>query len=186
MVQECVHILADGRKCRRIPKRGQKLCPIHRPHRRRPTPWQQDQEFGRQTLAFLDKLQALNFEDLIETTGVALSDILEIVFRRSCRRDRLAFARAAHAVSVTLDRVYAIRAAHRASGNHHVHPVAPAAPATGSPALTPAQRTQLAQVDQYLAAAPPLSADQLSALCTQFLSILDSSTETPPTLLSNR
>ena len=38
MVQECVHLYEDGRKCRRIPKRGQKLCPAHRPHARRRRP----------------------------------------------------------------------------------------------------------------------------------------------------
>ena len=88
MVEECTHICANGRKCRRIPKRGQALCPAHRPSRRQRRPLEEDSAFNQQMSSWVDRLQAMELATFLSQTQAALSDLQPIIDRRLSRRDR--------------------------------------------------------------------------------------------------
>lgn len=105
MFEECVHILADGRKCRRIPKRGQKLCPAHSAPPRRRTPLEENDAFQRDMASFLDHLNPLPLPELLNQTVGLLAEIHLLIDRHASRRDRLAFARATAAVGIAGDRI---------------------------------------------------------------------------------
>jgi hypothetical protein len=65
MVQECAHLYENGRKCRRIPKRGQPLCPAHRSPRRRRSPLEENEAFMEEIFAFAERLKAMALDDLL-------------------------------------------------------------------------------------------------------------------------
>ena len=100
MVEECVHLFPDGRKCRRIPKRGQKLCPAHHPQRRRRTPLEENEAFLKEMFAFVDTLRAMDSADLLYATTGFLADIHALIDRCSSRSHRIAFSRASTAVGI--------------------------------------------------------------------------------------
>jgi hypothetical protein len=130
MVEECVHILPSGRKCRRIPKRGQKFCSSHRPGRRRRPPLHEDHAFRQQMFAFVERLQTLSLPDLLyETTGL-LTDIHLLIDRRCSRPHRLAFSRACAAAGLAADGLFALSRARS--------PAPPAPPPRPAPASPPA------------------------------------------------
>ncbi len=104
MFEECVHLFPDGRKCRRIPKRGQNLCPAHRPQLRR-TRLEENDAFQRDMASFLPGLNALPLPQLLNQTIGLLAQIRLLIDRHASRRDRLAFARATAAIGVAGDRI---------------------------------------------------------------------------------
>jgi hypothetical protein len=171
MVEECIHVNEAGHKCRRIPKRGQKLCPAHRKNGRQRRLLEEDDAFLLQMFAYVDQLKAMNLEDLLYATGGALADIHSLIDRRSSRRDRAAFTRATVAVTSASDRLAENMAAFRA----HSHTVSPAQPATPF-ALPPSAKP---------AAASKLSPTQIDALCDKVLSILEPNASTASTLNTN-
>lgn len=98
MVVECSFTYPDGRHCRRVVRRGDTLCPGHRPGRStgRRAP---DAAFGAEIAAHLHSIRALDLESLIVRLPGELRAIHPLVDRTVSRRSRLAFARAL----VTLD-----------------------------------------------------------------------------------
>jgi len=175
MVEECSHICANGRKCRRIPKRGQALCPAHRPSRRQRRPLEEDSAFNQQMSSWVDRLQAMELATFLSQTQAALSDLQPIIDRRLSRRDRAAYTRASIAVTVAIDRL--------AEAEVGLRPPAPLAGQTASPGrpLTP---RAAATVEAVRSA--QLSPEQLDDLCNQMLSILEPNASTSSTLHANR
>jgi hypothetical protein len=107
MVHECQHIYETGRKCRRIPKRGEDLCPGHRPHAKRS--FHDEPDFVHRLTGFVEQLRSLS---LTETLGIlqdALSDIQPTVERKSSRATYEPFARAAAAVGIALEQFAELR-----------------------------------------------------------------------------
>jgi hypothetical protein len=134
MVEECVHILPSGRKCRRIPKRGQKFCSSHRPGRRRRPPLHEDHAFRQQMFAFVERLQTLSLPDLLyETTGL-LTDIHLLIDRRCSRPHRLAFSRACAAAGLAADGLFALSRARSQAPPAQPPSHATSRPETSSPA----------------------------------------------------
>lgn len=107
MVHECQHIYETGRKCRRIPKRGEDLCPGHRPNHRpdRRCSAHDDPAFSRQLEAFAAQLQTIDSCGLLSCLQDALTDIQPIVERKSSRATYAPFARASIVIAIALDRL---------------------------------------------------------------------------------
>jgi hypothetical protein len=114
MVQECAHLYENGRKCRRIPKRGQQLCPAHRSPRRRRSPLEENDAFMDEIFTFVTRLKAMPLDDLFYATGEMLANIHVLIDRRSSRRNRMDYCRATAAISVTADRIADVAIARRA------------------------------------------------------------------------
>src|SRR6185312_8521370 len=92
MVHECAHRYSDGRRCRRIPKRGETLCRDHKRSRRR-TPTE-DPAFCRQMVAYTDRLITLPLDVLAAEVQFALAAMHPIFDSRFSRTWRLLFSRA--------------------------------------------------------------------------------------------
>jgi hypothetical protein len=176
VVEECTHIYANGRKCRRIPKRGQALCPAHRPSRRRRRRFlQEDPAFDQQMSSWVDRLRAAELDIVLRQTQAALGELLPIIHRRLSRRDRAAYSRAAIAVTVAIDRLDEAEAGLR-----------PPAPAARPAALQSHPRPPHATATVEAARSSQLSPEQLDALCNQMLSILEPNASTTSTVHANR
>ena len=192
MVDECTHICANGQKCRRIPKRGQKYCAAHHPSLRRPRrAFEEDQAFHDAMVAFIDHLDSLPLEQLLNDTRGALSDAHILLDRRCSRRHRAILHRAATAIGIAADRIFEARQAEtanaqtRASQKPSARPTPPAPPKTARP-LTPAQLAQTQAVSSVLDASPDLSLEQLNNLCSQLLNTFNSNNSTSSTVFSNK
>jgi hypothetical protein len=107
MIDTCTYVYPEGRPCRRIPKRGESLCPSHRPRRHAET---KDELFERQMFAWGEHLQALPLDQLLETTRQSLARISPLIERRISRPYRAVYARAAMAAGVTAETLEAARA----------------------------------------------------------------------------
>jgi len=175
MVEECTHICANGRKCRRIPKRGQALCPAHRPSRRRRRLHEEDPDFDRQMTSWVERLRAAELDIVLRQTQATLGDLQPIIDRRLSRRDRAAYTRAAIAVTVAIDRLDEAEV-----GLPTPTPLASPSASPGRP-LSP---NAAATVEAVRPA--QLSPQQLDDLCNQMLSILEPNASTSSTLHANR
>lgn len=204
MVEECVHVNEKGHKCRRIPKRGQKLCPAHRTRRRQRGVLEENPAFFLEMDEFMNHLQAMNLEDLLYATTGALGDIHALIDRRSSRRDRAAYMRATVAVGEAMDRIFLTLSGYRAdqdrrSGTTRPGTVSPETAtsriatsgstksATINPATIPAPLAKLFALPPSAqpSATPELSPEELQAACAQLLSILDSNGTTASILNSD-
>jgi hypothetical protein len=205
MVQECAHLYENGRKCRRIPKRGQPLCPAHRSPRRRRSPLEENEAFMEELFTFVERLKAMALDDLFYATGEMLANIHVLVDRRSSRRNRMDFSRATAAISVTADRIADIaiaRRAHFAAAQTAAGQLTPAeaAPNQALPAQSipipqaesspaawpdPFTRQRIEQQLHYLENNPQLSPELLQAAIDNTISILDSYQATTSTMQSN-
>jgi hypothetical protein len=200
MVEECVHVNEKGHKCRRIPKRGQKLCPAHRARRRQRGALEENPAFFQEMDVFMNRLKAMNLEDLLYATTGALGDIHALIDRRSSRRDRAAYMRATVAVGEATDRIFLTLSGYRAeqeqrSGTTRPGTVSPGTttsgttksgtikPATAIPA--PLAKLFALPPSALPSAMPQLSPEELQAACTQLLSILDPNGTTASILNSN-
>ena len=175
MVEECTHICANGRKCRRIPKRGQALCPAHRPSRRRLRSLEEDAAFDQQMSSWVERLRAMELVTFLSQTQAALSDLQPIINRRLSRRDRAAYTRATIAVTVAIDRLDETEPGLRAPSPAFSQTASPGHPLTPRAAAT-VEAVRSAQ----------LSPEQLDDLCNQMLSILEPNASTSSTLHANR
>ncbi len=175
MVEECTHICASGRKCRRIPKRGQALCLAHRPSRRRRRSLEEDPAFDQQMSSWVERLRAMELATFLSQTQAALGDLQPLIDRRLSRRDRAAYTRAAIAVTVAIDRLDEIELGPRTP--------APSPSLAASPGRLLPPRAA-ATVEAVRSA--QLSPEQLDTLCNQMLSILEPNASTTSTLHANR
>jgi hypothetical protein len=202
MVEECVHVNEKGHKCRRIPKRGQKLCPAHRTRRRGRAVLGEDPAFFQEMDAFMNRLKAMNLEDLLYATNGALGDIHGLIDRRSSRRDRAAFMRATVAVGEAMDRIFLTIAGYRAEQAQRSGTTRPVSPETTTSRIAPSGTTKSATINPATfpaplaklfalppsaqpSARPQLSPEELQAACAQLLSILDPNGTTTSILNSN-
>ncbi len=184
MVEECVYFYPDGRKCRRIPKRGQKLCSTHRPQPRRRAPLEENDDVIRQLLAFADTLRALPLADLLYQTTGLLADIHVLIDRRSSRRHRIAFHRACAAVGIAADRLAEL--AQRSRPQSTTHPSVPTPPAPApSQTLTPEAKARVKQIDALLSSNSNLSPEEVMRIYDELISITESNGKTTCTLDSN-
>jgi hypothetical protein len=103
MVHECQYLYETGRKCRRIPKRGDDLCPGHRPNPSRPH--HDDPDFARRICGYAGQLRGLSFDDLLRCLQDDLARIQPTMERKSSRATYEPFARAFAAVTVAVERV---------------------------------------------------------------------------------
>jgi len=110
MVHECQFVYETGRKCRRIPKRGEDLCPGHRPNPNRSH--HDNPGFALRLLGYADQLRLLSLEALCCTLQDDLARIQPIVDRKSSRAVYEPFARAFVAVTVAIEQLEFLRAAH--------------------------------------------------------------------------
>lgn len=102
MIHECEYIYETGRKCRRIPKRGESLCPGHRPHGKRSV--HDEPDFQRQIAAFIDQLRAADTLSLVCCLQDALRAIQPTIERKSSRAAYVPFARAVVVVAIAIER----------------------------------------------------------------------------------
>jgi hypothetical protein len=127
MVHECQHVYATGRKCRRIPKRGEDLCPGHRPSSR--PSHHDDPEFARRLLGYADQLRTLDIEALCCMLQDDLTRIQPIVDRKSSRATYAPFARAFIAVTVAIEQLGILRFALAHASRPAEQPAPPPHPA---------------------------------------------------------
>jgi hypothetical protein len=164
MVQECAHTFPDGRKCRRIPKRGQPLCPAHQSRPRRAF-LEENEAFHREIDVFIHRLDAMPLPELLDETAGLLAGIQRLVDRRSSRRDRLAFVRTNTAVCAAGERLEeALRATPRYASPLSAPPTQP--PSTPPPhqPLTPQSLARLERAQAILNSGrmiPPEEFDEL-------------------------
>jgi hypothetical protein len=184
MFEECAYLYDDGRKCRRIPKRGQKLCPAHRSRARRRLPLEENEAFRTQLSAFVDRLEAMPLQDLLYATTEVLADIHALVDRRSSRRDRIAFSRATAALGVSADRLEeTLRSFRNPQQPGPASPAQSSTPTASTGPLSPENRASFAEAAKALEV--PLSREQLGATLDRLLSILNSNAGTTSTLNAN-
>jgi hypothetical protein len=193
MVQECAHLYENGRNCRRIPKRGDRLCPAHHSGSRR---LEEDEAFRRHMFRYVNYIKVMPLADLLYTTGAMLADIHSLIDRRSTRGDRLAYRRAlaSVAVAVAADRLRQMDLDHR----QHPEPAQPTPTQLTHAQPTPIRPPQAApfpnrlsqqqeQQLQYVLDHTPqqLAPDHLEGWIDNLLSILDSNSGTTSTSDSN-
>ena len=102
MVAECNFIYESGHKCRRIPRRGETLCPGHKVDARR---FDDQAAAERQLTGYIHYLNTMPLKELLPATLQALAQIQPIVNRKSSRFHRAAFDRGRHALAITFDRL---------------------------------------------------------------------------------
>ena len=180
MVEECVHLFPDGRKCRRIPKRGKKLCPAHHPQRRRRTPLEENEAFLKEMFAFVDTLRAMDSADLLYATTGFLADIHALIDRCSSRSHRIAFSRASTAVGIAADRLVELARGLRQEPAPRPQPQPPT-PAS-SQSLTPEARARFHRAEALLNCGRILTPQELSDICDDMISTPESNPETSCTL----
>ncbi|HKO11875.1 MAG TPA: hypothetical protein VJV22_07905 [Acidobacteriaceae bacterium] len=100
-VHECHYLYPDGRRCRRIPKRGERLCRDHKRARR--STHTEDAAFTRQIEAYADRLMSLPLDVLAAEAAFALSAMSPILESRYRRTHRLLFSRAELAIAAFVD-----------------------------------------------------------------------------------
>jgi hypothetical protein len=149
VLPECAHTYPDGRRCRRIPKSGETLCPGHHPRRRRRDAHAPD--FVREMHAWVDRLQATPLEPLLVLLQESLAAIQSLIERKTSRAHRAAYTRAYIAVTHSIDRLEEEMAAYRAQARR------PPGGAPSTPALC--------------------SPEELNALCEKLLRALPSDAE---------
>jgi hypothetical protein len=109
MVHECAYLYPDGRRCRRIPKRGETLCRDHKRARRQPQT--EDAAFTRQMEVYADRLMTLPLSRLAAEAQFALAAMQPILSSRFARTYRLLFSRAEIAVAALAEELQARQAA---------------------------------------------------------------------------
>jgi hypothetical protein len=149
-VQECAHIYPDGRTCRRIPKRGEKLCLGHQAHRQR-RPGEEDEAFERQMTGWADQLDSMPLEKLLCAAQESLIGIAELIDRKTSRAHRIAFTRAGIAVTFATNKLeetvagYRAQAITRSESHLPMNPEAALSlhrmPSQRNPGASPAPRT---------------------------------------------
>lgn len=173
-VHECAHIYPDGRTCRRLPKRGEKLCLGHQLHRPR-RPGQEDEIFEKQMTGWIDQLDAMPLEQILAAAQGSLAGIFELIDRKSSRAHRLAFARAGIAVGAAINKLDETIAGYRA---HAITRTAPQHPTQSTPARAFAPGMSAELPNAGVTAEEKLQAlDRLEALCGKLLSTLPSDDE---------
>jgi hypothetical protein len=105
MVHECQYIYETGRKCRRIPKRGETLCAGHRPDAVRRRSLHEQPDFTRQLSALAEQLSALDLTTLLGILLDSFAAISNILERDATRPAYTAFARANIALSIAIRRL---------------------------------------------------------------------------------
>ena len=100
-VNECAYLYPEGRRCRRIPKRGERLCRDHKRARRQTHT--EDAAFTRQMEAYADRLMTLPLSRLAAEAAFALSAMSPILESRFRRTHRLLFCRAELAIAALVD-----------------------------------------------------------------------------------
>ena len=143
-VKECAYRYPDGRRCRRIPKRGEPLCRDH--NRARRLTHTEDAAFRRQMEAYADRVITLPLPRLAAEVQFALSAMHPIFDGRFSRTWRVLFNRAEIAVAA-LDEELQIRqtpptgiASHSAYPHAQQNQMHPSHPA-GSPRASPRHAT---------------------------------------------
>jgi len=106
MVPECTYLYSDGRRCRRIPKRGERLCRDHKRARR--LTHTEDAAFTRQVEAYADRLIGLPLDVLAGEVELALSGMEPILSSRFARTYRLLFSRAEIAVAALAEELKSV------------------------------------------------------------------------------
>ena len=96
-VHECAFRYPEGRRCRRIPKRGETLCRDHKRARRQTHT--EDAAFTRQMEAYADRLMTLPLPHLAAEVQFALAAMQPILSSRFSRTYRLLFSRAEIAIA---------------------------------------------------------------------------------------
>jgi hypothetical protein len=102
MVPECTFVYPSGHRCRRIPRRGQPLCPGHRNTRAVTDDPGPDLEM----FAFAQSLESLPLPDLLASVSESLSALLPLFDRRFACRLQPHFTRATLALDCALNRAH--------------------------------------------------------------------------------
>lgn len=103
MVNECAYLYETGRRCRRLPRRGESLCRAHKSPR--PQPGEEDAAFQSLMALWIERLHQIPLDHLLEALQSSLEGIHEIIQSKSSRRHRMDFGRALIAVCVANERL---------------------------------------------------------------------------------
>lgn len=101
-VQECEYLYPSGRTCRRIPKRGERLCRDHKRARRQPS--SEDAAFYRNLQAWTEHLERLTVDQMAVEVLYALGELYPVLHSRLSRAHRLIFSRALLAIAELTER----------------------------------------------------------------------------------
>jgi hypothetical protein len=102
MVHECTYLYSDGRRCRRIPKRGERLCRDHKNARRLPA--SEDAAYYRRLEIYDNHLRRLSPDQLAVELQFALVRLSQVLQRRLSRSHRLVFSCALLAIATLMER----------------------------------------------------------------------------------
>ncbi|HLJ79132.1 MAG TPA: hypothetical protein VKT75_17055 [Acidobacteriaceae bacterium] len=102
MLQECQYAYPDGRTCRRIPKRGERLCRDHKNARRLPA--SEDAAYYRSLEIYDYHLRQLSPDQLAQELQLALIRLHPVLHGRLSRAHRLILSRALLAVATLTER----------------------------------------------------------------------------------
>ena len=177
MLTECIHLYDDARKCRRIPKRGDKYCAAHRANPSLPrNPGDEDAAFIRQIEAFVAHLHTLPLEDLLDTAAVSLSNLFPAIHTRLSRRTRLLFTRASVAASLASERMIELKRDLARPPRQVPSSRLPARPsqlpAPGAPPDIP-NRAEIARLLERCRNSPSPSPDELEEILREARSLLE-------------
>ncbi|HKR27138.1 MAG TPA: hypothetical protein VJS11_06770 [Acidobacteriaceae bacterium] len=102
MLQECQYAYPDGRTCRRIPKRGERLCRDHKNARRLPA--SEDAAYYRRLEIYDNHLRRLAPDQLAQEVQFALIRLYPVLQRRLSRAHRHIFSCALLAIATLTER----------------------------------------------------------------------------------
>lgn len=102
MLHECEYVYPTGRTCRRIPKRGERLCRDHKRARRLPS--SEDAAFYRHLEIYDNHLRRLPPDRLADEVQYALIQLYPVLHGRLCRAHRLIFSRGLLAIATLTER----------------------------------------------------------------------------------
>jgi len=104
MIPECTFLYPDGRNCRRIPRRGESLCPDHRRqaaiHRREAAG---EQAFLQLMNQAADEIIRLPLDGMLDHAQECLMDVEAFIAANAPAHQRVRFMRAVTAVTAAID-----------------------------------------------------------------------------------
>lgn len=102
MVAECAFLYPDGRKCRRLPRRGERLCRDHR-HLTSARPKNDEETFDREMTQAAGEIAAMPLDQMLDHLQQGLISLHWLIESRASTAERNAYTRATIAVSAAID-----------------------------------------------------------------------------------
>jgi len=102
MLAECAFLYPDGRKCRRLPRRGERLCRDHR-SLTSARPKDDEETFDREMTQATLEIIAMPLDQMLDHLQQSLIEIDWLIESRASTAERYAYTRATIAVTAAID-----------------------------------------------------------------------------------